>query len=133
MGGGQLRKSTAEIGRPDHLADPTRFAHQPWAKQTNFTVRGKWFWVRTLDACLMLNVFGGLQGKTAFAKRRCEQDRWFCLVVFSCVEITHLTLPFNFNSWAFCHTQTLPQKFKAFLIQWLCQDVCYLFLSPAMF
>ena len=49
------------------------------------------------------------------------------------VEITNSTLPFNFNCWAFGHTQTLPQKFKAFLIQWLCQDVCNLFLSPAMF
>lgn len=43
------------------------------------------------------------------------------------------TLPFNFNCWAFSHTQKLPQEFKAFLIQWLCQNVCSLFLSPAMF
>ncbi len=77
-----------------------------------------------------------LRTETSFNKKRCDMvvgGLWYCWVVSRAVEIINLTLPFNFNCWAFGHTETLPQKFKAFLIQWLCQDVCNLFLSPAMF
>ena len=48
------------------------------------------------------------------------------------VEIIISMLPFNFKFWVISHTQKFPQILKTFMSQRLGQNVCNLFLSPAM-